>query len=71
MADTYTKKDVVDTHDKDVPITRSWTQDSAEEFTIRQLEKRIEFLTDKIETFTSEKTACQTKIDEAEKVLAG
>ena len=71
MADTYTKKDVVDTHDKDVPITRAWSQDSTEEFTIRDLEKRIEALTERIEAFTAEKTACQTKIDEAEKVLAG
>ena len=70
MADTYTKKDVVDTHDKDVPITRAWSQDSTEEFTIREIEKRIEALTERIEAFTAEKTACQTKIAEAEKVLA-
>jgi hypothetical protein len=71
MADTYTKEDVVDTHDKDVPITRSWSQDNTEKFTIRDLEKKIVALTERIEAFTAEKTACQTKIDEAKKVLAG
>jgi TolA-binding protein len=71
MADTYTKADVKDAHDKDIPITKAWTEDKSEGFTIRDLESRIANLDKQIETLTKQKTDYQAMITEAEKVIAG
>jgi len=70
MADTYTKDDVTDTHDKDIPITKAWTENKSERFTIRDLESKIAHLDKQIEISTKQKTDYQAKIAEAEKVLA-
>lgn len=70
MADTYTKADVTDTHDKDVPITKAWTENKTEEFTIRQLETRIADCDKQIANATTDKTKYQAMIAEAEKVIA-
>jgi len=71
MADTYTKANVTDTHDKDIPITKAWTEDKSEGFTIRDLESKIVNLDKQIDTATKLKTDYQAMITEAEKVIAG
>ena len=70
MADTYTKADVSDTHDKDVPITRAWTEDKIEGFTIRQLESQLSECDTQMKYQTDRKAELEAKIAEAEKVLA-
>ena len=70
MADTYTKADVSDTHDKDVPITRAWSEDKTEGFTVRKLEVQVADCDAQIKYTTDRKAELQAKIDEAEKVLA-
>ncbi len=71
MADTYTKADVTDTHNKDNTITKAWTEDKSERFKIRDLESKIVNLDKQIETATKLKTDYQAMITEAEKVIAG
>lgn len=70
MADSYTKEDVVDTHNKDIPITKAWTEDKSEKFTIRNLESNIANLDKTISQATEQKTKYQAMIAEAEKVIA-
>ena len=70
MADTYTKEDVSDVHDKDVRVTKAWKEDKIEMFTIRECEQRIVDCDSQIASATNKKTEYQTMIAEAEKVLA-
>ena len=70
MADTYTKADVSDTHDKDVPITHAWSEDKTEGFTIRNIETRIAQIDSQVAGVTAEKVELEAKIAEAERVLA-
>lgn len=70
MADTYTKASVTDTHNKDVPITRAWTEDKTEGFTVRELEVQVSDCDAQIQYQTDRKTELEAKIAEAEKILA-
>jgi len=71
MAHTYTKADVSNTDNKDIPITETWKEDKSEAFTIRQLEERIASCDSVIASQNERKTKYQAKIAEAEKVIAG
>jgi hypothetical protein len=70
MADNYTKEDVSDVHDNDVKITRAWSEDKSESFTIRELERQVVWIEEAITNQTAEKDVLNAKIAEAKKVLA-
>ena len=70
MADKYTKGDSPSTDNKQVRITRSWSEAREESFTIDDLERQMDACDRQIEMSTSRKAELQAKIDEAEKVLA-
>jgi chromosome segregation ATPase len=70
MADTYTKGDSPSTDNKQVRITRSWSEAKEESFTIDDLERRMANCDKQIQSATDRKAELQAKIDEAEKVLA-
>lgn len=71
MADTYTKEDAADVHDNDVKITRAWSEDKNEVFTVRQLEQQVTWIDESIAKQTAQKEELEAKIVEAKKVLAG
>ena len=70
MADTYTKGDSPSTDNREVRITRSWSEAREESFTVAELERQIADCDNQIEMATDCKAELQAKIDEAEKVLA-
>ena len=70
MADKYTKGDSPSTDNKQVRITRSWSEAREESFTVAELERQIADCDKQIEMATDRKAELQAKIDEAEKVLA-
>jgi septal ring factor EnvC (AmiA/AmiB activator) len=70
MADKYTKGDSPSTDNKQVRITRSWSEAREESFTVADLERQIADCDNQIQSATDRKAELQAKIDEAEKVLA-
>jgi len=70
MADKYTKGDSPSTDNKQVRITRSWSEAKEESFTITELERQMADCDNQIKYATDRKAELQAKIDEAEKVLA-
>ena len=70
MADTYTKGDSPSTDNKQVRITRTWSEAREESFTIADLERQMEDCDNQIKYATDRKAELQTKIDESEKVIA-
>jgi len=70
MADKYTKGDSPSTDNKQVRITRSWSETREESFTISDLERQMDDCDNQIKYATDRKAELQAKIDEAEKVLA-
>jgi len=70
MADTYTKGDSPSTDNKQVRITRTWSEAREESFTIADLERQMEDCDNQIKYATDRKAELQAKIDESEKVIA-
>ena len=70
MADTYTKGDSPSTDNKQVRITRSWSETREESFTIADLERQMEDCDNQIKYATERKAELEAKIKEAEKVIA-
>lgn len=70
MADTYTKGDSLSTDNKQIRITRAWSEAKEESFTIAELERQMEDCDNVIKYETDRKAELQAKIAEAEKVIA-
>jgi|10_taG_2_1085330.scaffolds.fasta_scaffold40177_2 septal ring factor EnvC (AmiA/AmiB activator) len=73
MTDKYTVDSVPapkEDDNKQVPITREWSETKSECFCIADLERQMANCDNQIQHATDRKAELQAKIDEAEKVLA-
>jgi len=73
MADKYTVDSTPPAKEgdnKQVPITREWSETKSECFCIADLERQMDDCDNQIKYATDRKVELQAKIDEAEKVLA-
>jgi len=66
---TYTEEELQSLDDKDKEITKEYTKDFSENFTIRKLESRIAVCDEQIEKLTATKSSFQAEIDAAKAKL--